>query len=124
MKMKKTAYSDKSMLVNCVLMLFFFSVFSSLSLSLAHVVHAGRLWVTVVLGGSEAVKVSPVYFLFYFFFPTFFFFSPNFVCLFVCFGISLFFVESGIRVRGGWRSTWRRHPSLCAMASGVCRRTE
>lgn len=89
-----------------------------LSLSLTLVVHAGRLWVRVVLGGSEAVKVSPV------FFPTFFFFSPIFLCLFVCFGISLFFVESGIRVRGGWRSTWRRHPSLCAMASGVCRRTE
>lgn len=76
MKMKKTAYSDKSMLVNCVLMLFFFSVFSSLSLSLAHVVHAGRLWVTVVLGGSEAVKVSPGFF--------FLFFNFFFFCLFVC----------------------------------------
>ncbi len=43
------------------------SISISLSLSLSHVVHVGRLWVRVVLGGSEAVKVSLFFLLFFLF---------------------------------------------------------
>ncbi len=61
----------------------------SLSLSLSHVVHVGRLWVRVVLGGSEAVKVS-LFFLLLFLFCFCFLFnlSFSFFCSFVWFGIS------------------------------------